>query len=178
MKNYHKKGFTLIELLVVIAVIGVLSGVVLQSLGSARVKSRNTARLQNVAAIAEGFQVATTGANNNQFPRSAVVGNAPAWVCLGKATCWGTPTLSELPVLTTIINSGVVGEKVPLDPFFISPQWGDAITYHSNFPGTQGTGVYLRWIMEGTSGSCGRGAPFAGAPNGYGCELYLGPPIP
>ena len=43
-----QKGFTLIELLVVIAIIGILSSVVLASLGSVRRKSRDTRRISDI----------------------------------------------------------------------------------------------------------------------------------
>ncbi|MBI2023488.1 type II secretion system protein [Candidatus Giovannonibacteria bacterium] len=67
MKKIGKKGFTLIELLVVIAIIGILASVVLASLNSARMKSRDARRIADLNQIRLALEL-RADANSAEYP--------------------------------------------------------------------------------------------------------------
>jgi len=83
----REKGFTLIELLVVISIIGLLSSVVLTSLGSARLRARDAKLMQEARSLASLHLLEYADANSfsrfNQggWRNSAGAGGAGYYTC-------------------------------------------------------------------------------------------------
>ena len=93
--NKKKRGFTLVELLVVIAIIGMLTGIVLVSLGNARSKARDAKRQADIRQISTAMEMMYSD-NDNLYATTSANG--------------ATGRLTTTSTLGTYLN------PLPLDP--------------------------------------------------------------
>lgn len=171
-----QSGFTLIELLVVIAVIGILASVVIASLNSARVKSRNARRTNDIKQLLNAFNLGLEGAG-------ALPSSAGAWVCVS-ASCYdgwaGQATDATVNNYLSLYlpqkSADPVGGIRGYGGYLYNSAWAGSIAFDgSSFP----AGSYLYWPAEmiGSQTSCAPGRVLSyGANNAYAsCMLQINP---
>jgi len=105
MKKDNKRGFTLIELLVVIAIIGILSSIVLVSLGSAREKARDVKIQGDLASITTALTLVIDDNGGSAAPAHDA-NTVNAGDCTGVATCLPDKGESAASVLDTYLPGG------------------------------------------------------------------------
>ena len=98
-KNTH--GFTLIELLVVIAIIGILSAVVLVSLGSARSRGRDSRRQTDLAELQSALALYSEN-NSGAYPVNT--GTEGCADFRGMANALGSPPAGQNPYVTRVVR--------------------------------------------------------------------------
>jgi type II secretion system protein G len=104
------RGFTLIELMTVIAIIGVLAGIVVVSLGSAKASSRDAKRIADIKVIQSALSLYYS--DNSKYPGY-------------------TSVATQSNTLTTVLTPNYLG-AVPKDPTGISYKY---VGYTSNASG-------------------------------------------
>lgn len=112
-KFYSKKGFTLIELLVVIAIIGILSSVVLVSMGGTRAKARDATRMQDIKQIEKALLLYHN--QNEVFPGENWC-DSSVGACAASCPC---SPLGESWSASSAIYQGLVSDfmgDMPVDP--------------------------------------------------------------
>jgi prepilin-type N-terminal cleavage/methylation domain-containing protein len=104
---YKNQGFTLIELLIVIAIVGILAGVVLVSMSSARTKAIKAKSMIQLKSINTSIQAYY--ALYGKYPQANV------WTVYGYCSAWsGMVSVSDwIPDLTI---GGIISTPLPVDP--------------------------------------------------------------
>lgn len=162
----YRSGFTLIELLLVVAIIGLLSGISIYTLNSARERAQNTrttAQTRNVAT-----QLRALEASNGRFPLTSGI------FCLGGSDCGATPSA----VLDELLGGS---PSRTINPMPEALQFNSEVGYKawyarcSDMPECANDDITeVIWFLKGATATCGSGATKCVSENGNtACILQL-----
>ncbi|MBV9349876.1 MAG: prepilin-type N-terminal cleavage/methylation domain-containing protein [Patescibacteria group bacterium] len=151
MEIKTKRGFTLIELLVVIAIIGILSSVVLASLNTARLKSRDTRRVADIKQLQ--LALALYFDSNGAYPTS-----------LGPLKPTYIATLPSDPLTSGAANLCSAGTESGCYKYSALGSGTTCSSYHLGATLEDGTNQALNSDVDAAAGTActGSAADFAG----------------
>lgn len=118
-KNKHKKGFTLIELLVVVSILGLISSIIMMSIGGVRAKANDAKRKVDLQSINKAIVLFYE--DRGYYPNPG--GN---W-CSSDQSCWNTLQAELSPYIGSL----------PKDPVNQSSSYAGAV-YSGNYVYTYG----------------------------------------
>lgn len=136
-RNFNNKttGFTLIELLVVIAIIGILSSIVISSLNSARVKSRDAQRVAFIRELQKALEMYYI--DNGSYPLSGGATSPNGGWTNSNDGSWTTLATSLEPYL----------KRLSPDPINTSSSWVYDVGNYSYAYFSRGYGCDGGWYM-------------------------------
>ena len=154
------RGFTLIELLVVIAIIGLLASIVLASLATARVRTRDARRASDMHSVVNALELYALD-HNGQYP----IGNWNA-TSICNAGCLAQIASALTP---TYISS------LPTDPQASSGNLQDYKYCNPSMPAGADSSYQIMRLDEATGKWCTPQQP--SLPTGTVCWVVNGQPI-
>jgi prepilin-type N-terminal cleavage/methylation domain-containing protein len=182
MKNLSKKGFTLVELLVVISIIALLSTIAIVSLGSARAKARDTARIADMKQVSTALEqfyadqggypiepavMGTTTYEIGQTADKALcnLNGTPGGLSWNTLSACGTNTvyMGNIPAAPTPPAKVACNALTPVANFCYGSKeaWSAATTFASSYS--------LVWLLEASNTNLG-GSACTTTPNGVTCS--------
>lgn len=124
LNKLDKKGFTLIELLVVIAIVSLLSSIVLVSLEGARERARDARRIAEIYQIRDALEAYY--ASYGKYPDNSDPGDIGCW---GNWEAGNVVNGAGDPFIQPLINSGIVGNRLPVEWTNIRDPWNSQCVY-------------------------------------------------